>query len=126
MTKQDQQEFKKLIKEGTLEVLESKFGQEAIKKGALEALRSKEGNMAIVEALGSVEGQEVLIDSHAEYFHDVIAPEFEDIPKNFNSLKGDVIKLKADVSYLKDVAIRREEVNEMIKKSLKKRIGAST
>ncbi len=43
MTKQEEQNFKRLIKEGTLEVLISTEGKNAIKEGALEALRSEEG-----------------------------------------------------------------------------------
>lgn len=126
MTKQDQEELKQLVIAGTLEVLKSHDGQEAIKTGALEALSSKEGNKAIVEALKSEEGQDALIDSHAEYFYEIIAPEFENISKNFNILNGDIMELKTDVSYLKQVAIKREQVSEMIKRSFKKRMRVSS
>ncbi|MBI2018080.1 hypothetical protein HYS96_00050 [Candidatus Daviesbacteria bacterium] len=65
MTTKDQQEFKKIIKESTLEVLNSREGQEAIKKGSLAALKSEEG-------------KEILMDNFIEGFNEVIVPVFED------------------------------------------------
>lgn len=91
MTVKDQQEFKKLIKEGTLEALSSKDGQDAV----VNALRSKGGQDAIVDAMNSMDGQEaiktgslaalkseegkeILIDNFVEGFHEVVVPILDD------------------------------------------------
>lgn len=78
MTTKDQQEFKKLIKEGTLEALSSKNGQDAVvlalkSKGAQEAI--KKGSLA---ALKSEEGKEILIDNFVEGFHEAVVPILSD------------------------------------------------
>lgn len=91
MTTKDQQTFKKLIKEGTLEALSSKDGQDA----AVNVLRSKGGQDAIVDAMNSTDGQEaikrgslsalkseegkeILIDNFVEGFHEVVVPILSD------------------------------------------------
>ena len=60
MTKQDQQEFKKLVKEGTLEALKSK------------------------------EGKDVLLDSFVEGFHEVIVPVLGDMSDDIKELKSEI------------------------------------
>lgn len=91
MTTKDQQEFKKLIKEGTVEALRSIDGQSAI----VDALRSPRGQDAIVNAMDSKngqesikqgtlsalksnEGKEILIDNFVEGFHEVVVPSLDD------------------------------------------------
>ncbi len=56
MTKDEEQKFKKLVKEGTLEALKSENGQEAIKTGTIEAMKSDEG-------------KDVILDVFVEAFH---------------------------------------------------------
>ncbi|HBQ51125.1 hypothetical protein A3B42_01280 [Candidatus Daviesbacteria bacterium RIFCSPLOWO2_01_FULL_38_10] len=74
MIAKDQQVFKKLIKEGTLEVLNSREGQEAIKKGSLAALKS-------------AEGKDLMLDSFVEGFHEVVVPVFEDYGDRIKNLE---------------------------------------
>ena len=78
MTKQDEQLFRKIVKEETLGVLKSSGGQEAIigamnSNGGQEAI--KKGALAAIE---SEEGHDILIDSFVEGFHEVVVPVFED------------------------------------------------
>lgn len=103
MTTKDQQEYKKLIKEGTVEALRSIDGQSAI----VDALRSPGGQDAIVNAMDSKngqdaikqgalsalksnEGQEVLIDSFLGGFNEITRPILEDISDDIKELKSDV------------------------------------
>lgn len=99
MNKKDQQEFKKLIKEGTLEVLGSDEGRKTIKDGTLEAFKSEEGREVIkeesVRALKSEEGRDILTESFADGFHEVIVPVLEDMSK-------DIKDLKSDIRYMRD------------------------
>lgn len=59
MTTQEKQELKVLIKEGTLNALESNQGQSAI-----------------IGALQSSEGKKVMLEVFSEAFHDVVVPIF--------------------------------------------------
>lgn len=95
MTKQDEQEFKRVIKEGVLEVLESNDGQEAIVK----AMTSDKGKDAIkvgtLAALKSEEGEDIIMNYLVDYFHDVLEPGLDDI-------LYEVKQLKNEVKYMKD------------------------
>ena len=59
MTKQDKEELKNLIKEGTLEVFQSREGQDAI----VNALGSPKGQGVIVSAMSSQEGQDAIVNA---------------------------------------------------------------
>lgn len=78
MTKQEEKDFKRLIKEGTLEALNSTDGQEAV----VSAMRSTGGKNAIkegtLEALRSEEGQDILTDNFVNGFNEVVLPALED------------------------------------------------
>ncbi len=99
MTKKDQQEFKSLIKEGTLEALESKEGQNAV-AGALrseagqdaiaEALRTDKAKDAIAEALTTEKAKDAILDVFVEAFHEVVVPVFEDQNKKIERLERKV------------------------------------
>jgi uncharacterized membrane-anchored protein YjiN (DUF445 family) len=65
MTDLDKQEFKSLIKEGTL-----------------SALKSDEGQDAIASALKSEPAKEAILDIFVAAFHEVVVPLFEDIKKD--------------------------------------------
>lgn len=91
MTKRDQQELKILVKEGALEALHSKEGQDAI----AEALKTPKSQDAIAEAILTKTGKEAFAENFAEAFHDVVVPALEDI-------SDDIKTLKSDVKYLKD------------------------
>ncbi len=78
MTNDDKNEFKVLIKEGTI-----------------EALKSSEGQDAIVSALNSEKGQEVLVKSFVKGYHAMVEPILEDI-------SDDVEAIKIELKYVKD------------------------
>lgn len=61
---QDELDFKRLIKEGTLEVLQSKEGKGAVQEGTIAALQSEVGKDAITD---------IFVDT----FHDVVVPVIE-------------------------------------------------
>lgn len=90
MTTKDQQELKKLIKEGTIDALKSQDGQSAI----VNAIDSKNGQESIkrgaLSALKSDEAQEVLIDSFLEGFNEITRPILENISDDIKELKSDV------------------------------------
>lgn len=65
MTRQDEKDFKRLIKESTLEVLTSSEGKNAIKEGTLQALKSEEG-------------KDILTDNFVDGFNQVVLPELEE------------------------------------------------
>lgn len=124
MTIKQQDEFKKLVKEGTIEALVSDEGKNVIKEGALEALvsnegknvikegvlealKSNEGQGAVVEALASKEGQETMIkvlkspeakeifeENFADAFHEIVAPVFEDRDKKTENFKKRIENLE--------------------------------
>ena len=87
MTKKEQQELKKLVKEGTVEALGSEGGQKAI----IDAMHSQEGQEAIqrgtVSALKSENGKDVILDVFVEAFHEVVVPAFEDQNKRIRRLE---------------------------------------
>ncbi len=60
----DKQELKDLIKEGTIDALQSDQGRRVIKEGTIEALRSDEG-------------KEAMLDVFVDAFHDVVVPVIE-------------------------------------------------
>ncbi len=108
MIKQDQQEFKKLVKEGVIETLKSSEGQDAI----VTAMSSSRGQDAIVTAMSSSrgqdaikkgallglkseEGEETIGQYLVNYFHGVVEPVLDDI-------SHDIKTLKTDVRYMKD------------------------
>ncbi|MBI2086186.1 hypothetical protein HYT74_02490 [Candidatus Daviesbacteria bacterium] len=78
MTKQEQQDLKKVIKEAVLEVLKSTEGQEAI----VDALRSKSG-------------QQVLVKSFVAGYNEMVEPMLEDI-------WHDIKTIKIELKYMKD------------------------
>lgn len=91
MTKQEQEDFKKLVKESVVAALDSKEGQEAI----VSALNSEKGQGAIVSALNSGKGQETLVKSFVEGYHKMVEPMLEDI-------WHDVKNIKIELKYVKD------------------------
>jgi hypothetical protein len=94
MTKQDEQTFKKLIKEGTLEVLTSKEGRDAVKEGTLEVLTSREGKDAIkegtLEALRSEEGHDIFTENFAEAMNDTLSETFDDYTRRIQQLESKI------------------------------------
>ncbi|EKE03315.1 MAG: hypothetical protein ACD_20C00217G0002 [uncultured bacterium] len=87
MIKQDLEEIKQVVKEGTLEVLKSDEGRQVIKEGALEALRSEDGKNAIVEALKTPEAKDIFMDYFVEGFHDVVVPVIEKYDERITRLE---------------------------------------
>src|SRR3989344_1991087 len=99
MTKEEKNEFRQLIKEGSLEALQSSEGQLAVinalgsrdgQLAVVAALRSKEGQEAIktgaFEAFKSPEGKDIFIDYFVEAFHDVVVPVFETYDKKMKQI----------------------------------------
>lgn len=78
MTKQEEQDFIRLIKDGTL-----------------DALRSKEGKEAVINILNSEEGQDVLVKSFVEGYGEVVEPALEDI-------SHDIKTMRIELKYIKD------------------------
>lgn len=70
MTKQDQQDLKNLVKEGTL-----------------DALQSPQGRNAISEALTTEKARDAVLDVFVEAFHEVVVPVFEDQNKRIKRLE---------------------------------------
>ncbi len=93
MTNGEQQEFKKLIKDGTVEALRSEDGQKAI----ISAIHSQEGQEAIqrgaVSALKSENGKDAMLDVFVEAFHEVVVPAFEDRDEKIKNLESKVERL---------------------------------
>ena len=116
MTVSDQQDFKKLIREGTLEALASEQGQQAVvnalaseqgQQAVVNALASEQGQQAVVNALASEQGQqavkhgslkalksdeakEILLDNFVDAFHEVVVPVFEEHDKKIKELQDKV------------------------------------
>lgn len=125
MTNGDKKELKGLIKEGTIEALKSSEGQDAI----VGAMRSEGGQASIIDAMNSIdgqdaikrgslaalkseEGQSILVNNFVESFHKAVVPSLDSMT---NSING----LNADVARIKESAVRREELTEIIKRKMK-------
>jgi hypothetical protein len=104
MTKQEEQDFKRLIKEGTIEVLVSTEGKKAIKEASLEALRSDEGQDAIAKALETPKAKEALAESFADNFREVVIPALEDMSN--------------DIKVLKESTLQRDEFSKALKQKI--------
>lgn len=63
MTIKVQQEFKKLIKEGTIEVFSSTEGKAIIKGSIIDGLKSQDGQSAITDAMRSPGGQDAVVNA---------------------------------------------------------------
>ncbi len=91
MISEDLKQIKEVVKEGTLEVLESHSGQMAI----VGALKTSEGRQAIVDALKTKEAKEVITGYFTESFQDVVMPTLEDHDKKITELREKVRVLAA-------------------------------
>lgn len=109
MTKQDEQTFRKLVREETVGALRSQDGQGAI----VDAMNSIDGQSAIkrgsLSALKSEEGQNILLDHFVDTFHEIADETFEDMTK-------DIREIKENITILSKSAVKREEFSEEMRK----------
>lgn len=108
-----------------VEAMQSQGGQDAI----IGALRSQGGQGAIVDAMNNMdgqnaikqgslaalkseEGQSILVDSFVESFHQAVIPSLDNMTNSINDLKTDVARIK-------ESAVKREELTEIIKSKMK-------
>lgn len=96
MTKNEQDEFLKLIKQGSLEAIKSKEGQDAIRKAALEALKSKEAD-------------EILFDYFLRAFREVVLPGLDNLQEDVDMIKEDISGMIIDLNYFKEKESRTEK-----------------
>lgn len=87
MTQDEKQEFKKLVKDSTIEAIASESGKSVIKEAAIEALQSEQGQKAMIKVLLSSEAKEIFSENFADAFHEVVVPVFEDRDKASNDFK---------------------------------------
>ena len=88
MTKSEQQEFLKLIKQGSLEALKSK------------------------------EAEEILSDYFDKSFKDVVVPTLEKMYDDMEIITEDNGILRMDVNYLKESAVKRDRFFDNMKEKL--------
>lgn len=90
MTKQEEQDFKRLI----IEALSSKEGKQTIQEAVLGVFNSKEGQEAIekgaLKAIGSKEGKDIFSEEMTEWYRDVMEQTLEDMWDDIRQLKTEV------------------------------------
>lgn len=77
------EQLKDLIKEASVEALNSDGGQKAV----VNALNSQGGQKAMLRVLKSKEAKDIFIDNFVEAFHEVVVPILEDHDKRIKNLE---------------------------------------
>lgn len=104
MTKQEEQTFLSLIKNGTIDALKSSDGQGAI----VNAMHSKEGQEAIkrgaLAAFESKEGKKIFGENFVEVYNDILLPTLEN--------------MSDDIRVLRESAVKREEFTKLMREKM--------